>query len=149
MPICKNSRAAISLVTHCRLFDVESLLIIDRKGLCFDRLDIVGIVAGEAGASVGACCWCGKTALVPAPSDTAFFDVATMLLFFFGEYKESAGLLFEVATISPVIVTAAFADMAGGDDTDVIFAPLITMREIVSFYKYHWPLREITPPRAV
>jgi hypothetical protein len=54
MPICKNSKAAISLVTHCRLLIgvVESLLMIDRKGRCFDRLDVIAGIARAVAIAV-------------------------------------------------------------------------------------------------
>ena len=72
MPICKNSRAAISRVTHCRvILDVLSLFRIDRKGRCFDRLEIVGSTGATAGLLIDDC----DGAAAAVPNVTALFDL--------------------------------------------------------------------------
>ncbi len=75
IPICKNSRAAISLVTHCRVIpEVLSLFRIDRKGLCFDRLDIAGSAGGIVGVPICGC----EVAAAAVPKEMALFDLGIL-----------------------------------------------------------------------
>ena len=109
IPICKNSNAAISLVTHCRVMpDVLSLLRIDRKGRCFGRLEVAGIAVGTVAAITKACAGAARA----VPNVTALFVLDVTI----GD-KEGSRMFLVEEEPPPVIGIDAFG--SGFRDVDI------------------------------